>query len=339
MSSALREIGESIRGRDFATGLTQANQLLSTPTLNRHEQARILGMVGDSEFRRGAFEEAAQIYQRAATLCLDHHDLWLRPLVGQVKSLLKAVRVDDALMMARHACDVARQKCAAFDAQVSAANRELIERGYVNVPSLPPRVSVVATRMGALFLNEGEPASAQEFFEKALEANPRGACRARQGLARIALAMDDPTRSLILAEGSIRIGNYAAKTIAAWPILIAARRKLGGWQISQNLLDGLEMTPPSVRARTVLTIIRELRKSDMRQWREVALRWSSREGQEFPITEAEIRKMVLASAKVMPGDATGKRELAEQLLQTPGLSRNEWLAAAKEVVRAGLWEG
>ncbi|MBU1693601.1 MAG: hypothetical protein KKC51_06520, partial [Verrucomicrobia bacterium] len=52
-----------------------------------------------------------------------------------------------------------------------------------------------------------------------------------------------------------------------------------------------------------------------------------------------IRKMVLASAKVMPGDATGKRELAEQLLQTPGLSRNEWLATAKEVVRAGLWEG
>ncbi|MBU1692861.1 MAG: hypothetical protein KKC51_02745, partial [Verrucomicrobia bacterium] len=194
-------------------------------------------------------------------------------------------------------------------------------------------------RMGALFLNEGEPASAQEFFEKALEANPRGACRARQGLARIALAMDDPTRSLILAEESIRVGNYAAKTIAAWPILIAARRKLGGWQISQNLLDGLEMAPPSVRARAVLAITRELRNSDMRQWREVALRWSGREGQEFPIVEAEIRKMVLASAKVMPGDATGKRELAEQLLQTPGLSRNEWLAAAKEVVRAGLWEG
>ncbi len=296
-------------------------------------------MVGDSEFHRGAFEEAAVIYQRAATLSLDHDRLWLRPLVGQVQALLKAVRVDEAQMMARHACDLARKKMADFNEQVSSANQLLASQGRVSVSLLPPRESVVATRMGSIFLREGEPALAREFFEKALLVNPGGACRARQGLARIALAMNDPARALTLAEESIRGGRYAAKTLAAWPLLIAARRRLGGWQISQNLLNGLDMAPPGVRARAVLAITRELRNGDMRQWREVAQKWSTREGKRFPIVEAELRKMILASARAAPGDAEAKRKLAEELLKTPGLSRNEWLAAAKECIRAGLWEG
>ncbi len=337
-SATLREIGARIQCSDVKAGLSRANDLLASLTISRHEQARVLGMVGDSEFLRGAFNEALTVYQRAATLCFDHHDLWLRPIIGQVLALLKNVRVDDARMIARHACDISAQKCAAFDEQVSAANEEMATGGSVTVPSLPPRISVVATRMGFLFLDEGEPDAAEEFFQRAVTANPRGACRARQGLARIAL-VSNPARALDLAAESIRIGHYGAKTIAAWAILIAARRKLGGWQISQTLLNGLEMATPSVRARAVLAITRELRNSDMRQWREVADRWLQGEGKKFPIIEAEIRKMYLASAKVQPGDAKGKRELAEALMRTPGLSRNEWLAAAKEAVRAGFWEG
>ena len=322
LSVSLREIGDKIQKRNAAAGLAKANQLISSRALALHDQARVLGLVADSEFRRGAFEEAAVIYQRAATLCLDHASLWLRPLIGEVSALLRAVRVDEALMMARHACDVARKKAADFNAQVSSANQLLAARGRVSVPVLPPRESVVATRLGFLFLQEGEPALAREFLEKALEVNPGGACRARQGLARIALAMNDSARALSLAEESIRRGRYAAKTLAAWPILIAARRRLGGWQISQNLLNGLDMAPPGVRARAVLAITRELRNSDMRQWRDLAEKWSAREGKKFPAIEAELRKMILASAKVVPGDAEGKRKLAEELLKTPGLSRN-----------------
>lgn len=39
------------------------------------------------------------------------------------------------------------------------------------------------------------------------------------------------------------------------------------------------------------------------------------------------------------GNASDKREKAEQLLQMPGLSAKEWLTGAKELVRASLWEG
>ncbi len=197
----------------------------------------------------------------------------------------------------------------------------------------------MATRLGYLFLQEGEPEAAREFFERALESNPHGACRARQGLAKVALATDQPGDAIKLATDSIRRGHFGAKTIFSWPILIAARRKLGGWRISERLIWGLDSAPAGVRARSILTIVRELRRHDMRQWREVADQWSRREGQQFPIVEAEIRKMVLASAKTEPGEASLKREAAERLLKTPDLSPNEWLAAAKEAIRAGLWEG
>ncbi|MBU1692479.1 MAG: tetratricopeptide repeat protein [Verrucomicrobia bacterium] len=339
LASTLREIGERVHARDYAAGLSQANQVLAAPGLTPHDQSRVLSLVADSEFKRGRFEEAAGIYLQASTRSLDHHELWLRPLFGHVHALLKAPRVEQALLMARHAVDVAEQKMAAFEQQVRQANRRLAENGQVFVPPLPPRVSVVASRLGYLFLQEGEPESAREFFEQALVANPRGACRARQGLARVALAMNDPGRALELAEDSIRRGKFGAKTLSSWPLLIAARRRLGGWQIKERLLAALDRAPASIRSRAVLIIVRELRKHNMRQWREFAETWSAREGGRFPIVEAEIRKMILASAKTVPGDATGKRELAEQLLQTPGLSRNEWLAAAKEVVRASLWEG
>ena len=77
----------------------------------------------------------------------------------------------------------------------------------------------------------------------------------------------------------------------------------------------------------------------MRQWRKVAEKWLVGEGAQFPIIEVEIRKMLLASAKTESGNTADKREKAEQLLQTSGLSPNEWLAGAKELVRSSLWEG
>ena len=334
----LRIVGELLKRRKPAKGLSWANHVLATPGLHKHKQSRVLALVGDSEFKRGAFDEAARIYQRVATLCVDHHELWVRPLLGKVAALLKACCFDQALMIARHTCDLARHKRAEFDEKVRVANHELVSRGQVTVPPSPPRVSVVATRLGYLFLQSGEPASAREFFEQALNASSGGACRARQGLARIALAENDFGGALKLSADAIRRRRYAAKTLPAWSVHIAARRKLGGWKISERLLKGLETAPASVRARAVLEIVRELRKSDMRQWREVAGDWSGREGKNFPIIEAEIRKLVLSSAKFVPGDVEAQRCAAEQLLKTPQLSRNEWLAGAKELVRTSLWQ-
>lgn len=339
LSASLRQIGERIKKRDFASGLAKADQLLAAPGMTEHARARVLALVADSEFKRGRFAEAAQIQLQAASKSIDHATLWLRPHIGHVRALLKVPQVEQAVMIARHAVAVAEAKMTDFDVQVSAANRDLAENGAVAFTPLPPRVSVVATRMGYLFMAEGEPEVAEEFFSKAIESTKGGANRARQGLARVALAKGEFGKAHRLAADAILRGGFKAKTRSAWITLIAARRQLPGWRISDRLIKGLDAAPAGLRAKTILTIVRELRKSNMRQWREVAERWSSREGAQFPIVEAEMKKLMLASAKAEPGNAAGKREIAEQLLLTPGLTPNEWISAAKEWVRASLWEG
>ncbi len=338
LASSLRRVSESVQRREFVASLDGANRLLANPALARHDKGRVLALVGDSEYKRGAYTSAIGIYQQAATLCLGHHLLWLRPLLGQVRAYIKMAQVDDALLIARHTFAVAKAKFQQFDEEVRSANRRLAEDGEVMVPMAPPRVSVVATRLGFLFLREGELGCAQEFFECALQASKRGACRAREGLAQIALARGEHTRALEMAGQAIRIGRYTAKTVESWNTLIAARRNLGGWQISEKLLDGLRRTSAPLRARTVLSIVRELRKNDMRQWQVVAQKWMQEEGSLFPVVETEMRKMLLASTAA-PQQESRCEELAGVLLETQGLSATEWLAAAKTVVEMRLQNG
>ena len=299
----------------------------------------MLAMVADSEFKRGRYAEAAQIQLRVAGDTIDDSTLWLRAFIGEIRALLKVPDVGQAIMMANHAIGVAEVKMADFDKKVRLANQAVETGGSVEVPPLPPRVSVVATRMGYLFLQEGEPEAAEEFFNRAIEKSKGRANRARQGLAKIALAKGEFRKAISVASDAIRLGGYKAKTLEAWQTVISARRQMGGWKISERLIKGLEAAPAGLRARAVLTIVRELRKSDMRQWWDVADNWSKKEGRHFPIIETEIRKMVLASAKAELGNATDRREKAEQLLQMPNLSAKEWLNGAKELVRASLWEG
>lgn len=335
----LRQIGEAVQRRHFAVALSRANLALADPTLTGPEQARVLALVADNEFKRGRFMEASQIQLQAAARSVGHATLWLRAHIGQVRALLKVPHVDQAVVMARHAVALAEAKMTNFNERVRLACQELSTNGTVGVPPLPPRVSVVATRLGYLFLQEGEPDAAEEFFQKAVQSSRGRANHARLGLAQIALAKSEWRPAIRASADAIRLGGYKAKTLSAWTTMIAARRHLGGWRISDNLIHGLDSAPAGLRARSILTIVRELRKNNMRQWLEVAEWWSKREGAKFPIIEAELRKMILASAKTEPGNAQDIREKAGQLLWTPGLSPSEWLAGAKEWVRASLGEG
>ena len=339
LSMKLREIGDLIQRGKHAHGLSKADAVLASANLAQKEKSRVLAMVADSEFKRGRFEEAAQIQLRVASDTIDDPTLWLRAYIGEVRALLKTPNVDQAIMMANHAVAVAETKMADFDEQVRHAKQAVEEGGSVEVPPVPVRVSVVSTRMGYLFLQEGEPEAAEEFFNRAIESTKGGANKARQGLAKIALARGEFGKAINMASDAIRRGGYKVKTLDAWKTLISARRQLCGWKIRERLIAGLDTVPAGLRARTILTIVRELRKNDMRQWRDVAENWSKKEGRHFPIIETEIRKMALASAKAEPGNATDKREKAEQLRQMPDLSAKEWLNGTKEFVRASLWEG
>lgn len=336
LSVTLREIARLVQHHRYAHALTRVNRELETAGGDRALESRLLGQVADSEFKRGDFEAAAQIYTQAGTRALAHHTLWLRPAVGQVRALLKSGLLDDALVMARHACQLARYKEDAFQASIQTAERALSAAGQLRVGPRPPRFGVVATRMGTLFLQEGELGAAAEFYHQAMALHPQGACRAHQGMACIALAEKEYMRAYDLAAKSIRNGAFGAKTLAGWATLIAARRAQGGWQISENLLAGLSQTKPSVRARAVGLIVRELRKRDMRQWRSVARTWLAAEAAAFPIAAAELHKMLLASA-VSEVRAPGEQlELAHAFLRDPTVSALEWLAVSKIRLRALL---
>lgn len=350
LAAQLRLIGEHIQNWDYDLALAAAEQILddSASTLTVPQQSRVLAMVGDSEFKRGRYAEAAAIYLQAATQSNVHSAFWLRPLLGCVRAMLKIPQVTGtggALDIAWQAVGVGTAKMAAFDEEVRLAKQELATTGSAWVPPLPPRVSVVATRLGYLFLQEGEPEAAEQFFRAAIgvdennELRKNNACRARQGLAMLELARGNFEAALELATESIRFGFYRAKTLSSWPLVIAARRRLDGWYISERLINGLYSLDPAhaaVRARAILVIVRELRKNDMRQWRSVADEWLNVEGEEFPRIAKEIRKMILASAKAEPGNSTAIREAAAELLQMPELGPNEWIMAAKELVRTSL---
>jgi hypothetical protein len=65
-SRALRRINERIQARDFAAGLADANRELERPRRSPHDESRVLALVADSEFKRGAFEEAAGMKSRGS---------------------------------------------------------------------------------------------------------------------------------------------------------------------------------------------------------------------------------------------------------------------------------
>lgn len=121
--------------------------------------------------------------------------------------------------------------------------------------------------------------------------------------------------------------------------MIAARRKLGGWQISEKLVDGLTNVPASLRARTTVLIVRELRNHDMRQWESLAERWLKAEGGQHPSAAAELRKMLLASALRVGSPRRTRLQKAEEMRAVPGLSALEWLAVSKVLVQARLEAG
>lgn len=339
LSPDLRKISRAIgRGR-HERALTEANRLLASPRISRLERGRILSQVADSEFKRGRFEKAASIHLQAASATIGDARLWLRPYIGQIRALLKIPDVDQAVMMARHAVSVAESKMEEFNRQIKQANRNVSKGTTLQIPSVPIRVSVVSSRLAELFMKEGEPEAAEEFYKKALTATPRGANKARQGLAKIALRQHKYNTAADTAMDAIRRGKHGKKTMDAWKTLIAARRGTGRWRISENLIRGLDKTPAGIRARTILLITSELRKNDMKQWREVADAWLENEGQDFPIIATDIKKMKLASVRLAVGQLDVQQETAADLLQMPNLAKCEWLLAAKEWVRTGLLSG
>jgi tetratricopeptide (TPR) repeat protein len=334
-SSVLRGLHDLVQRGRYAEALAQIDQLVGgSPPLPF--KAALLALAADCLFKQGKFDEAATAYASVSQLVQDQPTLWLRPALGEVRSRLNDGQTAEAANLGSEAV----QRAAAFEQQyqnlLAQANATVTAGGQATIPAQPPRTSTVASRLGRYFLSAGEPDQAKALFQQALQVNPNGACRARLGLAEIALRQDDPTTCLSLARGAILLGQYQAKTLPGWTLLLAAARRTGTDTLDATLLSGLAQATASVRARAVLLLARGLRNQNDPRWQQLAANWLQQEGQTNPVIAAELRKLTFAQASRVSAPATTQLQAAQDLIQTPNLGPTEWLAAAKTTVRNTL---
>lgn len=340
-ANELRWIGELVSRRKFPEALSLLNTALprkKAPILS----SRYISLVGDIEFHQSKFQDAVRTYETAVQSALIDPVHWLRPRIGKIQALLKIPDVLSAKSEAEKALRIAVEKINDFDEQIRFANEYLASGVQLEAPHVPIRISVVAWRLGFIFLHEGALDEAKTFFNEATKRSPGGANRARQGLAQVALLKGDYKQAYIRAINAIRHGNFRAKTIPAWKILITARRRMGGWRIPDRLIVALfeQAESRTVLIRTSMTVIKELRKNDMRQWVEMTERLMPYvDGPRRFSLKRDALKCLLASAKVKPDNWEEIHDKASELLELGGnyLSPKDWLAARKAWVTSGLY--
>jgi len=335
-SEQLARISALVDSADYRQALAAIDADLARESSPRR-QAKLLGQVARTLHKRGKFAEASEVAARAAALAAEESRDWLAPAMARIRALIKNVSLLDADREACACLATAEEKHGEFERLRSAAADEFARTGRVVIPRKPHRPSVVASELGEMFLLEGELESARFFFEKAVEGNPRGGTRARQGLAEIALRMDDAQAAFQRSVEALTLGKFQGKTIASWKPFFAARRKLGHAGLSPEFVASLRASRPSVRARAWLAVVRELRSANDAQWATLAQEWLALDASKYPAVAAELRKMLMASTKQAMSDPVAQASAAEQLMNTPELAPHEWLAGAKEFVRSTLF--
>jgi tetratricopeptide (TPR) repeat protein len=256
-SGALRSLRDLIQRGRFGEALAALDHQVAaanTPSF----QSQCLSLVADALFKQGKFTEAAEAYQRAGQLAQADAHGWLRPAIGQVRSLLRAGSVAAAQERALILFQTARTRAMAYQTALASLDATLAATGQAQMPAQPPPPAFVAGRLARQFLGEGEPAAAKALLQQAAQANP-SSVRARLGLAEIALREKDAATAARLAREAVILGQYRAKTLPAWNLLLASGRSLGRDTLDRPLLNGLAQATPSVRSRAVLLIAKGLR--------------------------------------------------------------------------------
>src|SRR2546423_1787440 len=271
-----------LQSKRVAEGLQKLNALASA-TNSPKRQAQIVALAGDAEFRQGRFDNAITAYRSASQLVVNDPRAWLRPGIAEVRALLKAARVDEAHAAATNIWNRSFAQHEELQRQL-AIQQAHIQQRKILIKQRPHRASVVASRLGYLFLNEGEPAFAREFFTSAITVNPQGGSRARHGLAILALAENNFAEAESRAREALLLGKFQGKTVGVWETLISARQRAGKTGLDADLLAGVQSSRSStVRARSTLAMVRGLRAYHDPAWENIAGQWLTAEGVAHPV--------------------------------------------------------
>ncbi|MDR3459000.1 MAG: tetratricopeptide repeat protein [Verrucomicrobiae bacterium] len=298
-------------------------------------RSKLLALAGRCLFRQGKFSEASAAFGKICDLVQSQPVEWLSPALAQVYSLLKAAQTDQAANLAVTVMQRAVSNQQQYQNYIAQVGANLAATGQITVPAQPTNPDVVASRLGKYFLTEGEFKTAKSLFQQALQINPDN-YQCRLGLAEIALREDDAAEATSLAKDAVMIGRYQVKTLAAWPLLLAASRKTGT-PIDAGLISGLNTATSSVRARATLMIVRGLRSQGDASWRQLAASWLQAEGATNSTVAVELKKLAFSSAHQGsdPG-FTYQLQASKDLLDSPNISPLEWLSATKQTLRISL---
>jgi tetratricopeptide (TPR) repeat protein len=332
--SLLNSIRNTFQGGDYAGALAAINQAVAGIS-DVGVQSELLSLAGDCLFRQGKYAEATDAYGRIGNLVQDQPMFWLRPAIGQIHSLLKDVQVEAAQTKALAVMQTAQKFYQQYQTQLVQAQATVAAGGQATIPPEPLQPAKVASRLGNIFFSEGEVLVAKPLFQQAVQLEPNNH-KALLGLAEIVLRENHPTVAITHARQALASNHYHAETLSAWPILLAAGRKIGTDVLDASLLNSLSQAPPAVRARSVLLIAKNLRGQGDARWQQIATDWLQSAGTTDKVIAAELHKLMLANVRIVNVSVASRQQLAQALLQTPGISPSEWLAATKQVVATAL---
>lgn len=342
-SSSLKDARLLLDSGQHESGLAALNRLAAS-TRNPNHRAKILMLLAGSEASLSRHSEAAAAFSKASQFARQsaNLDLLLRSTMGEIRSLLRALKTDEARTVAIQFVTEFEAIQKKFQDLLNLTPAQLLAAsGKIDVPAQPPRPTVYLTKIANAFIESGLTDDARHYLGKAVELSPNGASRARQVLAKLALASDEPALAERYARESLLMGRFQAKTVASWQLYLDARAR-------QNLAPILETdvfaafgthAKDRIATASVLLIVRALRAHGDAGWRDIALAAISAPGSDA-VVAVELEKLVHADAKLTgsePPRALAARSL--RLFRRKSVSPQEQVAHAKEFSRYSLLAG
>ena len=196
----------------------------------------------------------------------------LKAGIGAIRCALRSLQTAEALQMTEKLIEEIKMANQSLDQLAQLTPDQLRKQGVVAVPARPPRLSVALTKLGQAFMEAGETATAMMLLNKVTTQAPNGGARARQSLARLALAADNPELAERHARESLQMGRFQAKTVVAWEQYLIARARLGKTPILENDLWASFQANAKGRilARSTLIVVQVLRAYGDSAWKNLA---------------------------------------------------------------------
>jgi len=333
-SKELRNISNFIARQDFEQALITLDRLSTKGISDPIRLAQITSLAADSQFGLARYQEAVNYYKRAQEYLIEEKQIsyWIRPALGEVRSLLKAIETDRAYERAKEILQHAIEGHEKLEEALSTTTEQLQQKGKMQMGPRPVRPSVVLTRLGNVFMDEGYVDTAREFYQQAVLLSPRGATRARQGMAKVCQANTENDEAEKYAREALQMGKFQVKTLACWEMLIAARAKQGKDLLDKELFTSLQINQSGpVLARAILTIVKSLRSYGDVRWKQITVEWITRDEVIDEIIEIELAKILLSDEKLIGHDPRLIALSAHRIFRSDQVSPKEMVATAKDV--------